>query len=165
MGSLLDQCKYCAFLLVYFVFWLFKIFLMFIQIQKKRPLYWSDATIFGFCWFILICCFKHYKRPMGSLLDRRMCCWFLFVYILVWYIFISWIDNTLNWTGLIGADLMNAARDRKLWALRVQSSRSDDGDMTWHIFWFFFGCLKFPIIASTNLIIENTHWALLERCN
>ena len=47
---------------------------------------------------------------------------------------ISWIDNILNWTGLVGADLMNAARDRRLWRLVVHScsqpSRSDDGDVT-----------------------------------
>ena len=47
---------------------------------------------------------------------------------------ISWIDNILNWTGLIGAGLMNAARDRKLWALTVHSCsqppRSDDYDVT-----------------------------------
>ena len=47
---------------------------------------------------------------------------------------ISWIDNILNWTGLIGTGLMNAARDRKLWTLTVHSCsqplRSDDGDVT-----------------------------------
>ena len=47
---------------------------------------------------------------------------------------ISWIDNVLNWTGLVGSDLMSATRNRRLWALKVHScsqpSRCDDGDMT-----------------------------------
>ena len=47
---------------------------------------------------------------------------------------LSWIDNVLNWTGLVGSDLMSATRDRRLWALKIHScsqpSRCDDGDMT-----------------------------------
>ena len=47
---------------------------------------------------------------------------------------ISWLDNISHWTGLVGTHLLNAARDRKLWAVLIHScsqpSRSDDGDMT-----------------------------------
>lgn len=47
---------------------------------------------------------------------------------------ICWFDNIITWTGLSGAGLLRAAKDRQCWAAIVHScsqpSRSDDGGLT-----------------------------------